>query len=190
MLIASIYNFKKSQIFSSLILAFCVLHALTDILFGVTAHYGIKNWFLNDIFLFPEWIINSSILIYIFNKKKLALTAFLLCTVALIICQVVKLPGEYWPKHVSSMIITLSSIFVWVHFIKTIGLTSILHLKRFWMLLAVTVLQSISSFILLLYELIPMDKFEFLPSIIIPMFFIVVSLSYSACLKASLCKQV
>lgn len=189
MLIAGIYNFKKSQTFTWLILWFCGYHALTDILFAVTSHYG-NNWFLIDLFLFPEWTIIWLIMIYTLNKKKTAILVFVSCTIILIISQIIKQPGDFWPKHMASMITTLSSAFVWVYFIKTVRTTKITQLKRFWMLLSITLYKSISSFILVLYELVPMEKYDFLPSIIISVYKIGVACSYFACIKASLCKQV
>jgi hypothetical protein len=189
LLILGIYGYKKDQPFTWLILAYCIYHVITDTLFGITAHYGIHNWFLKDYFLFPEWIITSGILYYILNKKKSTLALFIAGGIVLAICQIVREPNTYWPAHLSSILMTIASAFVWIYFIRTIGLSHITKLRRFWMLISITLLQSISSFVLLLYELVPMSKYDFLPSIIIATFHITVALSYAACIKACLCKQ-
>lgn len=189
MLLVGIFKLDKKDLLGKLILAYIVYHNLTDIAFHYTSSRGINNWFLQDIVTIPEWLINGAILTYIWNRQKSGYIIILSYLVVLSVCMFFKEPGTYWTSHLTSIVTTFACLFVWLSFIQRANPERILKLKRFWILLSITLLQSISSFTLLLYEIVEMDQHDFLPSIIITTFVITVLLTYLACIKACLCKE-
>lgn len=190
MVFAAFFQLRKGETISLLLVMYSLYHFGTEIAFGITSFHGMNNWFLEQYVTKLEWTIHGLIFLFILNYKRIGWVVFFGYLVTLAICQAMTDDGSYWYVHLTSTVTLICSAFVWIYFLNNVSPVLLLKLKRFWLLLSITILQATSSFTILLYELIPIDQFDFLPSILIITFHISIILMYSFSLKACLCKEV